>query len=69
MKIGDAAYRAAKYRLKSGINSAAENFKYRPNALDDIEADLEYALAAVKELADAEHKERNDAWDAMYGRK
>jgi len=67
MKIGDAAYRAAKYRLKSGIGSAAENFKVRPNALDDIEADLEYALKAVKEMIAAEIADRNEMYDA--GRK
>jgi len=65
--IGDSAYRAAKYRLKSGINSAAENFKVRPSALDDIEADLEFALKAVKELIAAEAKDRNELFDA--GRK
>jgi len=50
-------------RLKAGINSAAENMKYRPNALDDIESDLEYALAAVKELIAEEVKERNEMYD------
>ena len=60
---------APKYRLKAGINSAVENLKYRPNALNDIESDLEYALAAVKEMIAREAKERNEAWDAMYGRK
>jgi hypothetical protein len=60
---------APKYRLKNAISSLADNMKYRPNALDDIEADLEYALAAVKEMIAREAKERIEAWDAMHGRK
>ena len=57
----------SKYNLASAINSAVHNFKFRPNALEDIEADLEYALKAVKELIAEEVKERNSNWSRFGG--